>query len=239
MSIITNVAQIAPIIPTFNDLVRCGNFASVDAKIIDSKPLFAFVFDYTNKIFIKQYRVKFVLLGLVDCYVLIITNKEGQIGRYCDFTIIPRDVTKPLSDASDWKWIANGVGLCLVSDNVSQNITYFGTEEDDSVEIRSRLYQGLGGIHEHQKIDVITRDVILESLKRNVAVFESTENRRQRMAKEIENSKSSSMLCLPSPQDVTPHTEKVDYAKVLERYARIKYRDRTEKVTVTTEVVYV
>lgn len=240
MAIITNVAQIASKIPTFNDLIRHGNFASVDAKTTNSKPLFAFVFDYTNKIFIKQYRVKFVLLGLIDCYVLILTNDEGKIGRYCDFTVIPRDVTKPLTDASNWKWIANGVGICLVSDNVSQNIIYFGTEEDDSVEIRCRLQQGLGGNYERAQIDVITRDVILESLKKNVAVLESTENRRKRMADEIKKKESSNMLCLPSPEDITaPHTNKIDYMKVLERYARLKYKDRTEEVTVTTDVVYV
>ena len=232
MAVIKNKDFLKPLIPNFGDLVRCGNFATVDYEDGCHRPtVFAFVFDEINHIFTKQYKVHFTLVGLTECYGLILTKEDNKYGRYCDFIAIERDVNKPLSDINRWKFEVDNIGVSLKSDNANGNIIYFGTSENDSVEIRSGLYEGAASRNRYKPCNPRFRSLILESLKCGMPVNETAEDRRS----------NGQTLCLPSPQDVTPASEcEVDYGEVLKRYARMKFRDRTkEEVTVTAEVVYV
>ena len=141
MAIIKSVDEIRALIPTFKDLARCGNFASVESDIIKSNPLYAFS---VGGNFARNLKIKFILLGLTNVYALILTSSENDsIGRYCDYMAIPRDITKPISPDS-WKWNEDAIGLSFKSDNASESIIYFGTNENDGNEIKDLYGKGLG-----------------------------------------------------------------------------------------------
>jgi hypothetical protein len=232
MAIIKNKDFLKPLIPNFGDLVRCGNFATVDYEDGKHRPtMFAFVFDEVNHIFTRQYKVHFTLVGLTECYGLVLTKEDNKYGRYCDFIAVERDITKPLSDIDMWKFEVDDIGVSLKSDNANGNIIYFGTSENDSVEIRQGIYDGLTSNTVYKPCNTRFRALMLESLKLGMPATETAEDRRS----------NKQTLCLPSPQDVTQVDDsEVDYGEVLKRYARMKFRDRTkEEVTVTAEVVYV
>ena len=80
MAIIKDVNEIKYLIPTFKDLIRCGNFAKVEDEIYKSKELYAFSVNCVYGINIKAYRVRFVLIGLQNVYALVLVGEKEEIG---------------------------------------------------------------------------------------------------------------------------------------------------------------
>lgn len=237
MAIIQDVNEIYALIPTFKDLSRCGNFASVEDELIEKQPLYAFVVSGYDGVAIKHYKVKFVLLGLVNVYALILTVDKSLIGRYCDFVGIPRDITKPITPY-DWKWSEDAIGLSLRSDNASNNVFYFGTDENDIIKIREGLNKKYRREKSYPKLELDLRNVIIESLKAKKPVNVMVQRPKREM-KPIETpivkdtvinvTNSVNMCkCLPAPSEVT---------KVEERKPLVDYDAIVNKI-VTTEIVY-
>ena len=229
MAVIKNIDYFKPFIPNIEDLMKCGNYATKDESTLRGRHLFAFVFDPCNRIFIKQFKVSFMLVSTAMYHALVLTNEEKKCGRYCDFMVIKRDVRKPISDIKNWKWNVDEIGVFIQSDNYNGNIIYFGTDENDSVVIRCGIYEGFSENSQYEPIERDLKNMIIEALKAGAAVTGEKEDKPT--------------LCLPAPEDVksTPYDDEdsgIDYRAVLQRYARMKFRDRTAITTVTTEVVY-
>lgn len=251
MAIIKSVDEIRALIPTFKDLARCGNFASVESDIIKSNPLYAFSVGGNFK---RNVKTKFILIGLTNLYALVLTAYENDsIGRYCDYMAIPRDITKPISP-DNWKWNEDAIGLSFKSDNASESIIYFGTEEKDGEKIRELFNKGLRTeTISYKKLDQTLRNTVMETLrvgkiptdkttieKRNVGVSASVQAPPPLLPR----------MCLPSPEAVTKPEQKTNYMDVLARYARMIYGKEEEhpaeellsngkEKTITTETVYV
>lgn len=193
MAIIKDVSEIKDLIPTFKDLIRCGNFANVEDGIYKSKELYAFSVNCVYGINIKAYKARFVLIGLQNVYALVLVNEKEEIGRYCDFVGVPRDVSKPIK-LEDWKWSTDEIGLSITSDNANGNFIYFGTSISDEKLIRQELMIGKRDFIEYKKLDRELWLTIMEALK---------------MGGKTNTSSVEILKCLPSPKDVKPvqHTE--------------------------------
>lgn len=186
MAIIKDVNEIKYLIPTFKDLIRCGNFAKVEDEIYKSKELYAFSVNCVYGINIKAYRVRFVLIGLQNVYALVLVGEKEEIGRYCDFVGVQRDVSKPIK-LEDWKWSTDEIGLSITSDNANGNFIYFGTTKSDEKLIRQELMIGKRDFIEFKKLDRELWLTIMETLK---------------MGGKTNTSTVEVLKCLPSPKDI-------------------------------------
>lgn len=216
MSIIKDLGQIRSLIPTFKDLARCRNFASVEDEVYREKPLFAFSVNTENSMVIRTYKVKFLFLGLTSVYALVLTGENGIVGRYCDFVGMQRDITKPVRP-EDWKWSNDEIGISIKSDNSNHNFVYFGSDEDDIEEIKKGLKNGLRKETEYKELSAELRSMIMESLKRGAPVNSTTQEKRNKAANLKRN-------------------ENID--KLSELAAEINYKPSKENI-ITTEIVII
>lgn len=243
MAIIKDVNEIKELIPTFKDLARCGNFASVESNMVKSKPLYAFSVNGMDGITTKHYKVRFVFIALNLVYVLVLVGKDGKVGRYCDFVAVPRDVSKPINPYN-WGWNEDEIGLFLKSDNVSSNIIYFGTDEQDAGEIRKGILEGKRKLIPIKRLDQDVRNLVLETLKYGIPSYATNKTKGNPLVK-----RDTTTKCLPSPDNVTGGRQfksPVDYMAVINRYLDIKEKKeesimskKKEKETVVTETVIV
>lgn len=243
MAIIKDVNEIKELIPTFKDLARCGNFASVESNITKSKPLYAFSINGMDGITTKHYKVRFVFIALNLVYVLVLVGEDGKVGRYCDFVAVPRDVSKPINP-HNWGWNEDDIGLFLKSDNISSNIIYFGTDEQDADEIRKGVLEGKRKLIPIKRLDQDVRNLVLETLKYGMPSYATNKTKGNPLEK-----RDTTTKCLPSPDNVTGGRQfksSIDYMSVLNRYLDIKEKKeeaiaskKKEKETVVTETVIV
>ena len=244
MAIIKDINEIKELIPTFKDLARCGNFASVESNITKSKPLYAFSINGMDGITTKHYKVRFVFIALNLVYVLVLAGEDGKVGRYCDFVAVPRDVSKPINP-HNWGWNEDDIGLFLKSDNISSNIIYFGTDEQDADEIRKGILEGKRKLIPIKKLDQNTRNFVLETLKYGVA----TNRIKGNPIEKRDTTPTTPAKDLPSSANVTGGRQfksSIDYMAILNRYLDIKEKKeeaiaskKKEKETVVTETVIV
>ena len=243
MAIIKDVNEIKELIPTFKDLARCGNFASVESNITKSKPLYAFSINGMDGITTKHYKVRFVFIALNLVYVLVLVGEDGKVGRYCDFVAVPRDVSKPINP-HNWGWNEDDIGLFLKSDNISSNIIYFGTDEQDADEIRKGILEGKRKLIPIKRLDQDVRNLVLETLKYGMPSYATNKTKGNPLEK-----RDTTTKCLPSPDNVTGGRQfksSIDYMSILNRYLDIKEKKeeaiaskKKEKETVVTETVIV
>jgi hypothetical protein len=243
MAIIKDINEIKELIPTFKDLARCGNFASVESNITKSKPLYAFSINGMDGITTKHYKVRFVFIALNLVYVLVLVGEDGKVGRYCDFVAVPRDVSKPINP-HNWGWNEDDIGLFLKSDNISSNIIYFGTDEQDADEIRKGILEGKRKLIPIKRLDQDVRNLVLETLKYGMPSYATNKTKGNPLEK-----RDTTTKCLPSPDNVTGGRQfksSIDYMSVLNRYLDIKEKKeeaiaskKKEKETVITETVIV
>jgi hypothetical protein len=141
MAIIKNISEIIDLIPTYNDLLRC-NCASALEVYTENKPLYAFVFDNASLNYRRRYKANFMLAALEDIYILFLIEEGECVSRYSDYIVLKRNKERALY-RTDWKWNIDSIGLSITSDNVSRNIIYFGTNENDAVKVRIGIVDGL------------------------------------------------------------------------------------------------
>ena len=243
MAIIKDINEIKELIPTFKDLARCGNFASVESNITKSKPLYAFSINGMDGITTKHYKVRFVFIALNLVYVLVLVGEDGKVGRYCDFVAVPRDVSKPINP-HNWGWNEDDIGLFLKSDNISSNIIYFGTDEQDADEIRKGILEGKRKLIPIKRLDQDVRNLVLETLKYGMPSYATNKTKGNPLEK-----RDTTTKCLPSTDNVTGGRQfksSIDYMCILNRYLDIKEKKeeaiaskKKEKETVVTETVIV
>jgi hypothetical protein len=172
-----------------------------------------------------------------------LVGEDGKVGRYCDFVAVPRDVSKPINP-HNWGWNEDDIGLFLKSDNISSNIIYFGTDEQDADEIRKGILEGKRKLIPIKRLDQDVRNLVLETLKYGMPSYATNKTKGNPLEK-----RDTTTKCLPSPDNVTGGRQfksSIDYMSVLNRYLDIKEKKeeaiaskKKEKETVITETVIV
>ena len=181
MAIIQDISEIERLIPTYRDLGREGNFASVEDGILKCRPLYAFTINGVNLTTVKSDKIVFCFLALTKVYALIVANSRKEINRYSDFKVIQRDITKPLR-ADSWEWENSAVGLRMVSSAIGSNVIYFGTDEKDVETIRKAIKDGKVefpsrvGANDEKKLEMrgLVLDVLRNGKTKNVNITEKT-----------------------------------------------------------------
>ena len=139
--------------------------------IYNKNPLYAFIVNDKVSNSITTIKVKFLFLGLISTYALILSNSDvNLVNRYCEFVAVQRDVSKKMK-ISDWKWSYDEIGISLKSDNSSHSFIYFGTSKEDINYIKTGLSNGLRKETEYEKIEPELISLVIESLKKGKAVI--------------------------------------------------------------------
>lgn len=239
MAIIRDIEQIRDLIPTFEDLKRCGNFASVKEEIIKKNALYAFAINGSDEISVKSYNVKFLLLGLTHTYSLVLVSDTDKIGRFCDFMTVLRDVTKPMK-IEDWKWSLDEIGISIRSDNASRNFIYFGTDSNDVDEIKKGLHNKLRKETEYKKIEPKFINSVMESLKKGKPIYVSTDEKRKDVT--FKSPPPPLTTIIGEQKKGVLNTDSNHTLEVLNRYAQMRYGkglDEPKDTIITTETVYI
>ena len=196
MSIIKNLRELRYSIPTMQDFLTKGDFATVNENDIKNVPIYAFVIDGRTKTFVDRYRMHFALHVDEDFMSLVLVKEGEEISRYADY-IVAKRVGYYTEDM--WPWDFDDIGLSVTSGNISKNIIYLGTEESDAIHVRCGIHSG--------KRNVTRREDDLEmssykQLMRNVLrAFKRPANKSP--------FRTTSFLCLPAPKKEVEITTEV------------------------------
>ena len=184
--VITDIRQIRDLLPTMQQFCLKGNFVMTDEKKASEKPLYAFVINNSSKTLVDRYRVRFSLY-VGEYFLCLVLVKDGEkITRYNDFIVCPR---KGYYTEDMWPWDIDGIGLSIVSGNISKNIIYFATDETDAIHIRMGLHGGKRSVKKRvDDLDISSYKQLMRNVLRSYQSATSNVVRH------------STMLCLPEPK---------------------------------------
>ena len=196
MSIIKDLKQLRYSIPSMQDFLTKGDFATVNENDIKNVPIYAFVIDGRTKTFTDRYRMHFALHVDEDFMSLVLVKEGEEISRYADYIIAKR---RGYYSEDMWPRDFDDIGLSVTSGNISKNIIYLGTEESDAIHVRCGINNG--------KRNVTRREDDLEmssykQLMRNILrAFKRPANKSP--------FRTTSCLCLPAPKKEVEITTEV------------------------------
>ena len=153
------------------------------------------LYNAENKAQIAFYELIFCSLAAAGTYFfeksyLFIFFQYGKLrGIYpCDndFIVCPR---KGYYTEDMWPWDIDGIGLSIVSGNISKNIIYFATDETDAIHIRMGLHGGKRSVKKRvDDLDISSYKQLMRNVLRSYQSATSNVVRH------------STMLCLPEPK---------------------------------------